>query len=200
MYLRRNIMKSESIIVNLENLEKFVNQGYYYFEFNYKSKKYTLLYKGRDTNKPASIIILKPKTQSDLILNLISDFKIDAHNPNQFLEIKNFFEVQDDGSKYKWNLLDLFRHIDNHLRIKRNPDENERSYYRKSLPNPNAIYFKCLVSHENNGKKRSIGNYQKVKEYLPDLIPYIENRNVSVRFTSDREQKADYRKFLSKNN
>lgn len=193
-------MKDNSIIVNLKNLEKLVNQGYYYFEFNYKSKKYTLLYMGRDTDKPASIIILKQKTQSDLILKLINDFQIDAHNPKQFPKIKKFFEVQDNGSKYKWNLFDLFKHIDNHLRIKRNPDENERSCYRKSLPNPNAIYFKCLVSHENDGKKRSIGNYQKVKEYLPDLIPYIENRNVSVRFTSSREQKADYRKFSNKSN
>ncbi|WP_156321569.1 DUF6037 family protein [Lacticaseibacillus saniviri] len=138
-------------------------------------------------------------SQEELSLNIDDEFKVNTFLPEQYYEIREFFEIETMPDSTTFKLFDLYRAIDGgiHVYILRidNRTQVSRAY---GFPNPHAIYYNGMIRHDLNGdgKHASDANKAKVKHLLPTLYEMIKDRNISVRFSSETgktETRTQYR-------
>ncbi|MFC6206399.1 DUF6037 family protein [Levilactobacillus tongjiangensis] len=176
--------------VKFYRLASEVFQGNDSFEFSYNSLRFTLLYGINPHNEEKHcLIFIKFNTQQELLLDIDGMFRVETSLPTRFKEIREFFEVPYSRNGNGFNLFNLYKDIDANIRVaskrKQNRSQVTHSYH---FPNPDAIYYHGLIRHDVNGDGHnvSVGNRDKTRHLLPDLYEMIKTKNVSVRYTDER--------------
>ncbi|MGI1831307.1 DUF6037 family protein [Bacillus safensis] len=202
-YLLKNLfalsksMKKQSLdyqVINgiryKKNLEICAIFKYDYRDFTNK------FYDDNDLNKEYMLGLFKRKTNEYLELPLKHRISrtFEAFEMPLMLEkklynkLRIFLEI-DSSHEGVFQPKIFFEALNNALPTQARKENLERKVYSYSYINSKVqerekVYFSHFLDNDKTGKKRSLENREKTQKLLPEANKLIENRNISVCFTT----------------